>query len=273
MTQVLTATFLLLVSLMTRCGGGSNPVAPTEPLTPISGERSLETEDYLDHAVAPGSLFRWTPSPGRNEIDVLVEIHDGEGELPARFLADGMHPAEIERQVWQVVHMWAAEASKAGLTVRPEFAFHSQGQDFAGDNRARINLRFRSPATGTFEGLASLLVWSNAPNIILSADIMITVPTTHVPIDLGGYQALLTHEFGHAFGVISSAPATGHSPDGNDVMYPVAQWSSLSDGDRLAIQELYRRTPDLIRSGSNQPTVPGTEATKIEAFRYRCTTH
>ncbi|MGB0953959.1 MAG: matrixin family metalloprotease [Planctomycetota bacterium] len=272
MTQALTCAFLLIVSMLTRCGGSSLPTA-AEALTPISGARTLETEDYLDHAVAPGSLFRWTPSVGRSEIDVPIEIFDGDGELPARFLADGMHPAEIERQVWDVVQMWAQQASLAGLTVRPEFAYHSKGQSFDGDGRARINLHFRSPPTGDFGGLATLQVWSTAPDVILSAELTITVPNTQLPIQLSGYQALLAHEFGHAFGLISAGAATGHSPDGNDVMYPLAQWSSLSDGDRLAIQELYRRTPDLIRSGAIQPTAPGPQATKTEAFRHSCTTH
>lgn len=258
--------------MMTRCGGSSTPTV-SEVLTPIQGERSLQTEDYLDKAVAQGSLFRWTPSLGKDEIDVPIEIYDGDGELPARFLADGMDPAEIERQVWEVAQMWAAEASKSGLTVRPEFAFHSKGQSFNGDGRARINLHFRSPATGDFGGLASLQVWSTAPDVILSAELTITVPVAQLPISLSGYQALLAHEFGHAFGVISAAPASGHSPDGNDVMYPLAQWSSLSDGDRLAIQELYRRTPDLVRSGANPPSAPGSEPTLTEAFRHRCTTH
>ena len=187
---------------------------------------------------------------------------------------DLMTPEEIERQVREVVAIWAAEASKAGVEVRPEFAFHAKGEDFASDPRAQIHLRFRSPATGTFSGLASLTVWSSAPEVVLHADIEITVPTLAGRISLDGYRSLLAHEFGHAFGIISEAPASGHSPDGNDVMYPVAQWSTLSDGDRAAMQELYRRTPDLVRTSGQTPFGPPRDgaapAHRIEAFRHRC---
>lgn len=272
MNHPIAAAALLLVSTLARCGG-SSPPAVVEIPAPITGERSLQTEDYLDQAVLPGGVFRWTPSLGSAVIDIPIEVFDADGELPARFLADGMTPAEIESQVRAVVALWAAEAGQAGVTLRPEFAFHSKGQDLSADPRAKVKVRFRSPATGAFEGMASLLVWSTAPNIVLSAEIEITAPVLAEPISLSGYRALLAHEFGHAFGLIAEAPASGHSPNGNDVMYPLAQWSTLSDGDRLAIQELYRRTPDLVRQGTNLPAMQDQEGEVLEAFRHRCSPH
>ncbi|MHC4380660.1 MAG: M10 family metallopeptidase domain-containing protein, partial [Planctomycetota bacterium] len=218
------------------------------PLPDTADSRSPGTSNYLQEAILPGTTFRWTPSAGSTVIDVPIVVHDAPSDLPTRFLADGMDPAEIERQVREVVAMWVDAASSAGVDVQPEFAFQSRGESFEGDARSRVHLRFLSPVGGAFEGQASLLVDAQAPDQVLSAEIEIRVPVLSEAIPLAGYRALLAHEFGHAFGVISDAPASGHSPDLNDVMYPIAQWSTLSDGDRSSMIELYGSTPDLVRA-------------------------
>lgn len=244
-SALLTLT-VLLASLCARCGGeGPTVVAP---LPSAADARSPGTSNYLEKAILPGTTFRWTPSAGSTVIDVPIVIHDGAEDLPTRFLADGMDSAEIERQVREVVAMWVDAASSAGIEVRVEFAFRSRGESFEGDPRSRVHLRFLSPLGGAFAGQASLLVDPAAPDRVLSAELEIRVPVLAEAIPLAGYRALLAHEFGHALGVISDAPASGHSPDQNDVMYPVAQWSTLSDGDRSSMIELYRSTPDLVRA-------------------------
>ena len=244
-SSLLTLT-VLLASLCARCGG-EGPAA-VAPLPSTADSRRPGTPNYLQEAILPGTTFRWTPSAGSPVIDVPIVIHDAQGDLPARFLADGMDPAEIERQVREVVALWVDAASSAGIEVRAEFAFQSRGESFEGDPRSRVHLRFLSPIGGSFEGQASLLVDPAAPERVLSAELEIRVPVLAEGIPLAGYRALLAHEFGHALGVISDAPASGHSPDLNDVMYPVAQWSTLSDGDRSSMIELYRSTPDLHRA-------------------------
>lgn len=223
------------------------------PLPNAADARNPGTSNYLQEAILPGTTFRWTPSAGSTVIDVPIVIHDAAADLPTRFLADGMDPSEIERQVREVVALWVDAASSAGIEVRPEFAFQSRGESFDGDPRSRVHLRFLSPLGGAFEGQASLLVDPVAPERVLSAELEIRVPVLASSIPLAGYRALLAHEFGHALGVISEAPASGHSPDLNDVMYPVAQWSTLSDGDRSSMIELYRSTPDLVRA--DQPAL------------------
>lgn len=55
----------------------------------------------------------------------------------------------------------------------------------------------------------------------------------------GCYRMVVTHELGHAFGVLS------HSPDAGDVMFAVPRRSTLSQRDRVTFQFLHHTTPSI----------------------------
>ena len=51
------------------------------------------------------------------------------------------------------------------------------------------------------------------------------------------YSVTMTHEFGHAIGILD------HSPSSGDVMFPNPAFDGISDRDRLTAVVLYQTTP------------------------------
>ncbi len=243
MTSPLAPLSLLAALCVATCGGPGSPF--------VSGGGSISSASYLDEALDPDNLFRWTPVDSGKVVDVWFEVLNAPSELPVGLQGLGLGPDATADAVRRALNAWGAAV---GVPLATHLAFHAEGQEVAAGHVAVV-VSFVE-GEGPLSGLVQLAYAGPDSRLVAQVPMVISVPPEGVTVS--DLRALMLHEMGHALGILAPAPKNGHSSDPGDVMYPVARWQELSARDRVAMQELYAMEPNLLRADAgNAPGAPG----------------
>jgi predicted Zn-dependent protease len=227
-------------------------VAALSPLTAMCGgggagsvaSSALQTDSYLDGALDPDHLFRWTPIQPAGPVEILVEVQNAAAELPQALTDLGYGPQECAEAVRDGLASWAKHTSEP---LAFALSFHEDGA-LLDDDVVKIEVSFLEGAAAGLEGYTRVVTEQFRPFEVSEVVVEISIGADVTGLSGDMVYALLLHELGHALGIVAPAPRTGHSPDTTDVMFPTVRWLDLSKEDRLAIRELYELEPTMRRS-------------------------
>jgi len=200
------------------------------------------TEIYFSDAVRYNSsqqrwvFHNWKGTGSDGGCDIHINVHDSDITLSQTVRqaitagATAWRNAIVANGVRCDVYVHFESQGDSGSTVSPridmEFVELLNGGDIAGSTTVAA-----SPAARTFSHVRIQI----ASHVVEGNDTL-TIP-------LSTFPALITHEYGHAFGILGYEGATGHSSEEEDVMFPTADCSALSAGDIATMREAYTRVP------------------------------
>jgi hypothetical protein len=227
-------------------------------------ETGRSTEIYFSDAIHYKAaeqkwvFHNWKGSAIDGGCDIHINVHDAQITLT---------PAVLQA-ILSGATAWRFAIAATGVRCDTYMHFESQGDVFA-NNSPHIDLEF----VGLLQGgdLAGTTVVTTSPatgqfthvRIQLASELVIGSDT--IAISESYYPVIITHEYGHAFGIHGYDGATGHSGEPEDVMFPTAECSALSAGDVATIRDVYTRAPYYT------PAVSGTAFnTELRTIRVVC---
>lgn len=200
------------------------------------------TEIYFTDAIRYNeSLDRWIfhnwkGNAADGGCDIHVNVHD-----------DGIALSSTLRQAIATgATAWKNAITAAGVRCDVFVHFASDGDAGVGDS-PRIDMEFVDIIAGG--GIAGSTVVTANPTTRRFSHVRIQIAARIVEgsdtlaIPQSGFPALVTHEYGHALGILGFDGATGHSTEPEDVMFPATECAALSAGDIATMKEAYSRTP------------------------------
>jgi hypothetical protein len=258
--RLLVAVLLLLLAvvLVARFGdlrpgraaaGNSRPPAPPDlTLAPSRTDRqSRAATDLPGDIVAPlDSLTRVTVrlrlvgELERHYLDSSIAASDSivrrwpMGDRPLQFAivpgcAPGFLPEMLQEARW-AIDTWGPAAVGLNLVEVPDTAL------------ALMVIRWSDTLSGDRAGFTDV-TWDRAGRI-RHAEVYLGTrsPNTGRPLLTEARRAVALHELGHALGL-------PHSPNPDDVMYPVATSTAPSDRDRFSLRLLYQLPTGWVGAG------------------------
>lgn len=205
-------------------------------------ESGRATDIYFSDAIRYNSsqqrwvFHNWKGTGSDGGCDIHINVHDS-----------GIELSPIVRQsITAGATGWRNAIVANGVRCDVFVHFESLG-DPGSDESPRIDMEFVELLDGG--DIAGSTVVSASPAARTFSHVRIQV-ASHVvdagdtlAIPVSQYPALITHEYGHAFGILGYEGATGHSSEEEDVMFPTADCSALSAGDIATMREAYTRVP------------------------------
>lgn len=220
------------------------------------------TEIYFADAVHYNSsqqrwmFHNWKGSASDGGCDIHINVHDGEIELSST----------VRQAITTGATAWKNAIVATGLRCDTYVHYESQG-DAGATTSPRIDMEFVDIlADGDIAGST---VVSTSPAAKTFSHVRIQIAARFVEgndtltIPVSQYPALITHEYGHAFGVLGYEGATGHSNEEEDVMYPTAECSALSAGDVATMREVYTRAPYYAPVSSGSQSAAATHEIRV----------
>lgn len=220
------------------------------------------TELYYSDAIRYNSsqqrwmFHKWKGNAPDGGCDIHINVHDDQIQLTPTVRqaiatgANGWKNAIVATGVRCDVYVHFASDGDSGSTDSPridmEFVDLLSGGDIAGSTVVSA-----SPAARAFSHV----------RIQVAARVVEGNDTLTIPVSQ--YPALITHEYGHALGILGYEGATGHSSEGEDVMFPTAECSALSAGDIATMREVYTRVPYYTPSSSGSQVTAGTQEIRV----------
>lgn len=233
--------FALALTLLSCSGGGGSN----------SCNSSRQGPSYTWQAADASAFFRWTTDPEHLNHDVWIyaEIDDRPESLPPGYDGNGVSAYHNARMQWRV----AMEGS--GLDVESSTLLLSSGEHHP-YSRARMIVNFvdiiPSPADALGRTHPVLTAGGDLDHVLIELAMRTQAGRTLTVAERG---AVAVHEYGHALGFWKES-THGHSSNPDDVMYPSltsCQWTTLSDGDKASIVELYHAIPTILGEGYVAP--------------------
>jgi matrixin len=211
---------------------GSSDLAPPratptiERLARLAARQQLRSESgatYLDSLIiSTDSVVRRWPDRGFSPLRVSVIEGGPPGYRPR--MADFVREA-FDR--WETI----------GIGVRFSSVSDTSGADIV----VRWIDRFDFDRAGQTD-----LTWDQAGRVRKAAITLALRTNTGIELPDAALLTVALHETGHALGL-------PHSADSNDVMFPAARSSSLSERDRRTAQVLYQIAPGPVRDPGDVP--------------------
>ena len=230
-------------------------------------ETGRSTDVYFSDAIHYNTsqqkwiFHNWKGSASDGGCDIHINVHDAQITLT---------PA-VRQAIQTGVTAWRNAIVATGVRCDTYVHFESQGDPLV-DVSPRIDLEF----VGLLQGgdLAGTTVVTTSPasrqfthvRIQLASELVVGSDT--VAIHESYYPVIITHEFGHAFGIHGYDGATGHSSEPEDVMFPTAECSALSAGDVATMREVYTRAPFYTPAVSGIPFNAELRITRIACRKY-----
>ncbi len=238
------AIFILAVNLG---GGGCSLIDDLEEQLDDDDEivhcqAGRNTEMYLSDAIRYNSshqrwiFHNWKGSASNGGCEIHINVHDGQIALSQT----------VRQAITSGAAGWKNAIAAAGTSCNIIVHFESQGDEIA-TTSPRIDMEFVDILAGGEIAGSTMVTTSPASRtfshvrIQVAGRVVEAVDTLAIPAST--YPALITHEYGHAFGILGFDGATGHSSEPEDVMYPTAECSALSAGDIATMREVYTRAP------------------------------
>jgi hypothetical protein len=225
-------------------------------------ESGRPTEIFFTDAIRYNSsqqrwiFHNWKGTGSDGGCDIHINVHDSAIDLSQT----------VRQSITAGATAWKNAIVANGARCDVNFHFESQG-DPGSAATPRIDIEFvemldggdiagsttvsASPAARTFSHVRIQI----ASHVIDAGD------TLAIPVSQ--YPALITHEYGHALGILGYDGATGHSSDAEDVMFPTAGCSALSAGDIATMREAYTRVPYYTPAVSGLQVSSDTRAVRV----------
>jgi len=254
--------FLLALALFARLSSlhrpglalaGARPASPPDlTLAPSPGDRQSRAGMELPGDLVPplDSLTRLTVrlrlagEPERHYLDSLVSSADsivrrwtvGTGTVSYAIVpggAPGFLPEMVHEVRW-AIDSWSPASVGLNILEVPD------------TERAALVIRWADTLSGDRAGFTDI-TWDRAGRI-RHAEVYLGTrsPNTGRPLVPDARRAVALHEIGHALGL-------PHSPDRDDVMFPIATSTQPSDRDRFSLRLLYQLPSGWVGAGRSQP--------------------
>ncbi|HWA59682.1 MAG TPA: matrixin family metalloprotease [Gemmatimonadales bacterium] len=198
---------------------------PLDSVTRLTVRLRLSSESdrhYLDSLVSASDSIvrRWTVGPRTIAYTIVP------GGAPG-FLPEMVHEARWALDTWS--------PASVGLNLA----------EVSDTSAAALVVRWVDTLSGDRAGFTDI-TWDRAGRIRHAEVYLGTrAPNSGRPLLADARRAVALHEIGHAFGL-------PHSPDRDDVMFPVATVDRPSDRDRFSLRLLYELPTGWVGTGAQQ---------------------
>ena len=220
-------------------------------------EQGRATDPYFSSAIGFDQtrqlwLFpNWRGSGPNSSCDIYINVKDG--QLPGD---TSITPSFVRKTVTAAVERWASVIRQMGIPCFTHLQFAADG-DAMTERTPRMDVEFPRAINPEGTGGRAELGYSDDSRTFWIVRVLVATGYANgndtTTSTMASMERIISHEFGHAFGVMGLEGATGHSSNPDDVMYPYPECSELSSGDMETLRRIYTDSA-YYRPGEITPT-------------------